>query len=75
MKEKMDKFLNFHCPRYDELPSIDLYLDQVISILSDTLDDLYPEDEDKVITGTMINNYVKCRAIEPPNKKKYSKPI
>ncbi len=52
---------DIHIPRWEELPNIDLYLDQVVTILEDYLKDLVNSKEDKIITKTMINNYVKHR--------------
>ena len=70
MEEKHD-FICFHCPRYEELPAIELYMDQVIQILSHTITALFgPED---AVTGAMINNYVKHKVIPAPIKKKYSR--
>lgn len=61
----------FHCPRYEELPTIELYMDQVIQILSHTITALFgPED---AVTNAMINNYVKHKVIPAPVKKKYSR--
>ena len=67
-------FLQLHIPRYEELPAISLYLDQVISILNQTLTPFFEEGEDKIITGAMVNNYVKHKVIEPPRKKRYTEP-
>lgn len=67
---------NFHIPRWEELPNIDLYMDQVVSLIEDHLVDLVPlndKKEDKVITKTMINNYVKQGILNPPINKKYNK--
>lgn len=73
----MDKdILNFHIPRWEELPNIDLYMDQVVSLIEDHLTDLVPlndKKEDKFITKTMINNYVKQGILNPPINKKYNK--
>ena len=52
---------DIHIPRWEELPNIDLYLDKVVTILEDYLKDLVNSKEDKIITKTMINNYVKHR--------------
>jgi len=66
--------IHFHIPRWSELPSIDLYLDQLVTLLESYLN-LYIKDdkENKIITKTMINNYVKQGLIDPPIKKKYNK--
>lgn len=67
---------NFHLPRWNEIPEIDLYIDQVVSLLENYLSNYIKSDnekEDKIITKTMINNYVKHGVIHPPVNKKYSK--
>lgn len=63
----------FHIPRWEELPNIDLYLDQTVTILETYLKDFIGNKEEKIITKTMINNYVKLGVLEPPEKKKYNK--
>lgn len=73
MREIGPVFQDFHLPRYDELPGISLYLDQVIGILNDTLEPLFDYDEDKIISGAMVNNYVKNKVISAPVKKRYSR--
>ena len=62
----------FHIPRWNELPNIDLYMDQVLSYIESSLKDYIKSDE-KFITKTMINNYVKQGIIEPPVNKKYNR--
>lgn len=68
--------LNFHIPRWEELPNIDLYMDQVVSFIEESLITLFPSKddiEDKFVTKTMINNYVKHGILTPPINKKYNK--
>lgn len=64
----------FHIPRWSEIPNIDLYMDQVLSYIEEHLP-IYINDEnnENLITKTMINNYVKQGIIESPNKKKYTR--
>lgn len=67
---------DFHIPRWNEFPSIDLYLDQVVSLLENHLNNYIKSDsekENKLVTKTMINNYVKHNIIKPPVNKKYNK--
>lgn len=68
---------DFHIPRWEELPNIDLYLDQVVTLLEDYLKNLVSlkddDKKDKVITKTMINNYVKHGILKPPVNKKYNR--
>ncbi len=57
-------------PLWEELPDIELYMDQVISIITKYFEN--PES-DKIITPSMVNNYVKLGTIPAPVKKKYSR--
>ncbi len=56
-----------------ELPNIDLYMDQVTTFMDAHLEACKRNDEDKILTKTMINNYTKNNLLPPPEKKKYSK--
>ncbi len=58
----------------DDIPNIDLYMDQVTTLMDTKLraTTRYPK-EDKILTKTMINNYAKNDLLPPPVKKKYSK--
>lgn len=69
---KIKSFKNFNMPRWDDLPEIDLYMDQVISVTDKLLGSLSVENA-PILTPSMINNYVKNRIIPPPVKKKYSR--
>lgn len=64
---------NIHCPRWNELPDMDLYMDQVVGLLNEYLEAFRTQDQEKVITSTMINNYVKHGIVHPPIKKKYTR--
>ncbi len=58
----------------EELPNIDLYMDQVTTFMEEKLKPAsWNPGEDKILTKTMINNYVKNDLVPPPNKKKYSR--
>ena len=58
----------------DELPNIDLYMDQLTSFMNERLKKTarHP-DTDKILTKTMINNYSKNDLLPTPEKKKYTK--
>lgn len=66
------KILEFHCPRYNELPNIPLYKDQVIKFIENVFD-IFEYSEEKILTATMINSYVKKKIILPPTDKKYGR--
>ena len=58
----------------DEMPNIDLYMDQLTTFMDERLKKTtrHPES-DKILTKTMINNYAKNDLLPPPVRKKYSK--
>ena len=64
----------FRLPQWDELPDMDLYMDQVVMLLQRYLNFL-PEDEhgNAAITASIINNYVRLKIMPPPVKKKYTR--
>ena len=57
----------------EEIPGIDLYMDQVTTFMENHLSSSKRHPEDKVLTKTMINNYAKNHLLPPPVKKKYSR--
>ena len=57
----------------EEIPGIDLYMDQVTTFMENNLSSSKRHPEDKVLTKTMINNYAKNHLLPPPVKKKYSR--
>ena len=57
----------------EEIPGIDLYMDQVTTFMEEHLRSSKRHSEDKILTKTMINNYAKNDLLPPPVKKKYSK--
>lgn len=74
MQENLEEvIMKIHIPRWNELPEIDLYLDQVVNYLEKYLTQYSVNKEDKIITKTMINNYVKQGIMPAPEKKKYSR--
>ena len=68
---------HFHIPRWEELPSVELYLDQVVKLINTCLSPYIffntENKENELLTKTMINNYVKNELIDAPIKKQYSK--
>ena len=57
----------------DEIPEIDLYMDQLTTFMEDKLNANKRSEDDKTMTKTMINNYTKNNLLPPPDKKRYSK--
>ena len=68
-----EKILAFKMPRYNELPSIELYIDQVLLYIDSIFDPLEMHDIEKPLTASMVNNYVKQGAVPPTVKKRYSR--
>lgn len=59
-------------PRYEEIPQIDLYMDQLIGYIDELLAPIRPKGE-KRLTASMVNNYVKQGLVPQPRAKRYSR--
>lgn len=72
---KWETYLNEHVlPSWDELPALDLYMDQVVALLNSYLGFLPKEvGMDAVVTAAAVNNYVRKKIMPPPVKKRYSR--
>lgn len=57
----------------DEIPQIDLYMDQVIQLFENKYNATKRNEDEKILTKTMINNYAKGKLFFPIKNKKYSK--
>ncbi|NLC66852.1 MAG: DUF1836 domain-containing protein [Clostridium sp.] len=68
-----EDILKFKIPRWEDLPQIDLYMDQLVTFIENELS-LFPiGNTDNLITPSMVNNYVKLNLIPRPEKKKYDR--
>lgn len=67
-----ERLYTFTLPRWDDFPSFDLYVDQVLTLVNNYLAIFKIEDEE-IITKSMINNYVKEGMIPKPINKKYNR--
>lgn len=63
-----EKIAEFRLPRYQELPDVGLYLEQVVKYINGFLEPLGCME----ITPSMISNYVKKKLINSPVKKQYN---
>lgn len=63
---------HYEIPSWEELPCLDLYMDQVITLMEQYLS-VYQKEDEKLITPSMINNYVKLGVIPKPYKKRYNR--
>ena len=68
-----NKFQDFHMPRYDEIPDIDLYMDQLLVYIDKVLAPLSVNQQEKILTTSMVNNYVKQGILPATVKKRYSR--
>ncbi len=64
---------NFSFKSFEQLPDLELYMDQVVTFLEKQLYIFQTSTLDKQITPSMINNYVKGEVLPAPKSKKYSK--
>ena len=62
----------FKLPRWRDLPDLDIYMDQLISLVARYFKD-YPGYEEKSLTSSMVNNYVKQGIMPAPVSKKYNR--
>ena len=56
----------------EQIPTLDLYMDQVLTLFNDGLSDNKRHPEDKLLTKTMINNYSREKLLSPIQGKKYT---
>ncbi len=65
---------SFSLPSWQELPTIELYMDQVVTLLSEYLNFLPPDEHgNAAITASTVNNYVRLKMMPPPVKKRYNR--
>ena len=62
---------SFHIPRWEELPAVDLYMEQVITLIHSNLGAFFEQVGIQPITKNMINNYVKAKIVQAPVNKRY----
>lgn len=76
MKEQMQPLLQSIIEQTDietaEIPKLDLYMDQVITLFENAYGTSKRLPEDKLLTKTMINNYTKDKILMPAKNKKYT---
>ena len=68
-----EDLLAYRCPRWDDWPKLDLYMDQAVSLIEENVRIFYSDGQPKTVTSTMINNYVKQRIVPPSRKKRYGR--
>ncbi|MBQ7765514.1 MAG: DUF1836 domain-containing protein [Lachnospiraceae bacterium] len=75
LNEIIDKMQDVMKIRANDIPNIDLYMDQVTTFMDEKLRSTVRKEEaqENILTKTMINNYAKNDLLPPPVKKKYSR--
>ncbi len=73
LKEWGERKVAYRFPRWEQLPMIGIYMDQLVAWLEHQFRQFPGETAGKLITPSMINNYVKQKIIPPTVKKKYSR--
>ena len=73
LSDILDEFNKIDYVKPEDIPNIDLYMDQVTTFMDSQLATSKRHEDDKILTKTMINNYAKNDLLPPPVKKKYSK--
>jgi hypothetical protein len=71
--EKLAEEIAFPELELTDIPSIDLYMEQLISLIDSKFCGFKRGENDKVFTKTMINNYTKLGLLMPPENKKYTR--
>ena len=64
---------DFYLPHWEELPDLDLYMDQVRTLVDRYLSPVIQGEKHPLLTSSMVNNYVKLGLIPAPVKKRYNK--
>ena len=71
-RERANKIAeNFHIPRWEQRPSIDRDMDQVVAFIDESLGDFFACTGTVSLTKSMVNNYVKAKIVDAPVNKKY----
>lgn len=72
LEEICSQLASHTLPRWNDLPDLPLYMDQILELTGRYMG-AYPGFDDKGLTASMVNNYVKLGVIPPPAKKRYSR--
>ncbi|MEL7654885.1 MAG: DUF1836 domain-containing protein [Bacillota bacterium] len=73
VKQTIEEYVSKGKIGADAFPDMEIYMDQAETFLNRELDIYKKSEKDKVITKTMIGNYVKHNMLPRPVNKKYSK--
>jgi len=68
----LDKIEDYRLPRFEDLPELELYRDQLLTLVDKYVGPVWLEDG-PVVTTSMVNNYVKNGLLPHPEKKRYTR--
>ncbi len=71
--EKMAEEISFPELKLSDIPTVDLYMEQLISLIESKFIGFKRNADDKIFTRTMINNYTKSGLLMPTENKKYTR--
>lgn len=71
--KKLEEWMKLDYVRPENIPNIELYMDQITTFMEEQLRNTKRFEDDKIFTKTMINNYSKNDLLPSSNKKKYSR--
>ncbi|TGD20817.1 DUF1836 domain-containing protein [Companilactobacillus suantsaicola] len=72
LQEWLDKMEDYRLPRFEDLPELNLYRDQLLTLVDKYIEPIWLEDG-PVVTTSMVNNYVKNGLMPHPEKKRYTR--
>lgn len=72
LQEWLDKVEDYRLPRFEDLPELDLYRDQLLTLVDKYIGPIWLDDG-PVVTTSMVNNYVKNGLLPHPEKKRYTR--
>lgn len=72
LQEWLDKMEDYRLPRFEDLPELNLYRDQLLTLVDKYIGPIWLEDG-PVVTTSMVNNYVKNGLMPHPEKKRYTR--
>lgn len=73
LSELLDDVMCDHDITPNDVPMLDLYMDQVLTLFNEGLEQNKRYPQDKLLTKTMINNYSKEKLLLPVKGKKYTR--
>lgn len=73
LQKQLEEIKSADLVHANDIPNIDLYMDQVTTFMDNHLGLISRNPEGKTLTKTMINNYSKAGILPPSVKKKYNK--